>query len=363
MTNFIPENSLLWNTVFLVLSFVILTKSADFLVDGAVGIAYQFKVPKIIIGIVLVGFATTAPEFTVSMISALEGKSEIALGNAVGSVIADNGLALALGILVAPAVIIVHARTLKIYGFLLLAVSIIVTIFVADTMIGRGEGIFLLAIMALYMVFVFVDEKKRKQSLVSGEPPVSETAKQDQKFAEEVEEEEEKVEEELEEHIKPGGPLMQFGRFMIGVAGVILAGRFLVTTAVNMARIFHVSEAIIGLTIVAIGTSLPEIATCILASRKGHGDLALGDIMGANLLNIMWIVGAAATANPITVSKSMILFSFPSMIIFIVVLLLFARLKYRLEEWKGVMFLVLYFAYAAIGIYLFYIKGIETTLV
>ncbi|MBN2444481.1 MAG: hypothetical protein JXJ04_24180 [Spirochaetales bacterium] len=107
----------------------------------------------------------------------------------------------------------------------------------------------------------------------------------------------------------------------------------------------QVSKAIIGLTIVAIGTSLPEIATCIVAARKGHGDLALGDILGADILNILWIVGSAATAKRISVSKEMILFSFPSMLIIVGTMLVFTGMGYRFERWKGIVMVGLYVVY------------------
>jgi cation:H+ antiporter len=331
---FIPEESLLINLIVIAIAFVILSKSASFLVDGAVGMAYEFRLPKMIIGIVLVGFATTAPEFTVSLISSLEGYPEIALGNAVGSVIADNAFALSMGILVAPAAISVHSRTLSIYGLFLLAVSVLTFVLVLNGVISRVEGLILLVLLVGYLAFMFWDEKRRRRNGLDDH-----------------------VNEDLEEHRKPGTLAHQIGRFLIGVVGIIIASRFLVDSAVNTAKIFHVSEAVIGLTIVAIGTSLPEIATCIVASRKGHGDLAFGDILGANLLNLLWIIGAAATARPISVSQKVIFFSFPSMLFFVLLLLVFTWTGFKLEKWEGVVLFVCYIAYTGLAIVLLYLNA------
>jgi len=340
--DFIPESNLIINLTVLGISFVILTKSADFLVDGAVAIAAILKVPKILIGIVLVGFATTAPEFTVSLISAVKGLPEIALGNAIGSVIVDDAFALGLGIIVAPAAIIVESKTLKRIGLFLICIYILAFILAFtgignESIIERWEGILLLVILACYLVLVILSERKRRNK-----------------------ERNSHIADEVDEYIKPGGILKQFLRFLAGVAGIIVASNFLVESAENIASIFHVSEAIIGLTIVAIGTSLPEIATCVVASRKGHGDLALGDILGADILNILWIIGAASTANPIKVSNDLILFSFPSMFIIVGTMLLFARLGYKLEKWKGIVLVSLYIIYLCIAIVLFFIFGIST---
>jgi cation:H+ antiporter len=328
----IPEDSILLNLVTIAIAFAILTKSADFLVDGAVGIAYEFRLPKMIIGIVLVGFATTAPEFTVSLISSLEGLPEIALGNAVGSVIADNAFALALGIIVAPTAISVHSRTLKIYGLFLLGVSVLSFVLVMNGVISRAEGILLLVLMVGYLAFTYMDEKRRRRERLDDH-----------------------IAEEIEEHRKPGTISQQILRFSAGVIGIIIASRFLVDSAVNTAKIFGVSEAVIGLTIVAVGTSLPEIATCIIASRKGHGDLAFGDILGANLLNLLWIIGAAATANPISVTQKVIFFSFPSMLFFVLLLLVFTWTGYRLERWEGVVLFMCYLVYTALAILFLYV--------
>ncbi len=325
----IPDNIFIQLLVILI-SFFVLTKSADFLVDGSVAIAYRFNIPKMIIGIVLVGVATTTPEFTVSLISALKGYPEIALGNALGSVIADDALALALGMIVAPTFIAVDSKILKGAGIFLLVVDVIVFLLALNGVISRLEGGFLILLLIGYFSWIVINEKRKRKAGVS---PV--------------------VNEEVMEHA--GGALLpHIVKFIGGVAGVIIASRFLVDSSIWIAVYFNVPQVIIGLTMVAIGTSLPEIATSINAARKGHGDLAFGDIIGADILNILWIVGSASLANPIRVDKKIIYFAFPAMIIVVVTMLLFAHHKYRLTRFKGIILLGMYVVYLVLTLMLFH---------
>ena len=325
----VPENIFISLAV-LAVSFFALTKSADFLVDGAVAIAEKLRVPKIIIGIVLVGLGTTAPEFAVSMISAVRGIPDIAFGNAVGSVIADDGLALALGIIVAPKALSVNSRVLKSAGIFLIAVDVLTFILALNGVFSHLEGLALIAVLIAYFTFVIITEKKNRNA---GK--------------------DEELEKELQEHNKKGKLSSQLIRFAIGVAGIIVASELLVESAVNIARIIKISEVIIGLSMVAIGTSLPEIATCIVAARKGHGDLAFGDIIGADILNMLWIIGGASAVSSIRVEKSVIFFAFPAMIIVVLTMLLFARMGYKLQRWKGIILLSEYAVYLTLTFILF----------
>ncbi len=329
----IIPSSILANIVAALLSFVVLTKSANYLVDGSVGIAYNLKVPKIVIGIVLVSLATTAPEFTVSVLSSLRGKPEIALGNALGSVIADDALALALGVIVAPVAIKINSRVLKTAGFFLVAIDIGAFLMSLSGTISRLEGGILIVVLVGYLVVVVVSEKRRRNALALKS--------------------EKEVEEEVKEHIKPGPMWIQFLRFGGGVVGVLIASEFLIDSSVFIARYIGVSEAVIGLTMIAIGTSLPEIATCVVSARRGYGDLAVGDIIGADILNILWIVGTAALVNPITVARKIIYFAFPAMIVTVSVMLLLMRLGYKLQRWKGFVLLSLYGVYLGLMAVLF----------
>ncbi|NOY10215.1 MAG: calcium/sodium antiporter [Spirochaetes bacterium] len=322
----IPANIYI-NFIVLFISFYILTKGADFLVDGSVGIAFYLKIPKVVIGIVLVSLATTAPEFTVSVLSSLRGKPEIALGNALGSVIADNGLALALGVIVAPVAIKVESRVLKSAGILLIAVSILSFLMAFNGVMSRAEGMILLAAFIGYLFIVVWSEKKLKN-------------KDRKKYQKEVTG-------EIQAHIKAGSLAVQVLRFSVGVAGVIIASEFLIDSAVFIASYMGISEAVIGLTVVAIGTSLPEIATCIVSARRGYGDLAVGDIIGADIMNILWIIGTASIVHPIHVSRKIIYFAYPWELAAVFLMLGLMRMGYKLERWKGFVLLMLYALYIA----------------
>jgi cation:H+ antiporter len=326
--SFIPDDIVV-HVLILAATFAVIYKAADFLVDGAVGIAYKLNVPKIVIGVVLVGFGTTAPEFTVSVLSAIRGFPEIALGNAVGSVIVDDTLALGLGIIVAPAAIRVEQRSLRLFGLFLIGIDVLAFMLSLNGVISRWEGLLLLGILGLYLAYLIHTENRKRKVAKA-------------------------VNEELAEHIKPGGFGMQLLRFLIGIVAVVLASEFLIDSAVFVAAYFGASEAVIGLTLVAIGTSIPEIVTCIAAGRKGHGDLALGDIIGADILNVLWIIGAASVANPIQIQRRVIFFAFPWMLGVVSLMLVLARWRHTLQRWKGLVLVSAYVLYITISIVRFY---------
>ena len=328
----VPKDSMTINIIVLIITFAVLTKSADYLVDGAVGVAVKMNVSKVFIGVVLVGFGTTMPEFIVSLISALRDKPDIALGNALGSIAANSGIALALAILFAPTVILIPKRFLNTTGTFLVVVSFISFGLGITGKISRTAGIIHLALLAAYLIASFIAQKKgRKKADLDA-----------------IEEEGVEEIEEIEDHVKTDGTGTHLGLFAMGLTGVIIASHFLVDSAVNVAGTLGVPDIIIGLTMVAVGTSLPEIATCVIAARKGHGELAFGDIIGANILNLLWIVGAAATVKPITVAPAIIQFIYPATLFIIIVKLGLARHGYKLHKWKAAVLLITYIVYMTI---------------
>lgn len=305
-----------------IVCFILLFKCADFFVEGASSIASILNVPKMLTGIVLVGMATTAPEFVVSVLAAFKGHPEIALGNAIGSVICDDGIALGLAVVLAPTVIIVNCRMLKRVGIFLLFIDFFAYFLSRNGRIGRIEGLILLSLLVLYFFLLY---KNRKFN--NNDKALSRSKK---------------------EHLKK--PVFLFA---LGLAGVIITGNIIVEAAVYIARYFSLNEIIIGSTVIAIGTSLPEISTCITAVRKGEGELAVGNIIGADVLNVLWIIGASAIVNPIYVNPDIINFIFPFMILIVMVMLAFMLLKCRLERWKGLVLLGLYLAYLYLTIHFF----------
>lgn len=318
----------------LIFSFVILFKCAGLFVEGASGIARVFNIPKLIVGIFLVGLATTAPEFGVSVQAAFLGHPEIALGNAIGSVIADDGIALALAAVVAPAVIFINCRLLKLAGIFLLSIDLLAYGLALNGTIGRLEGAFFILLMFVYFLMMY--GKRGAGILDSGRGVI------DSNHDTNV-----RAESKWAAMKKP------VFLFVVGITGVILTSRLVIWAALNIAEAFAISETVIGLTIIAIGTSLPEISTCIAAARKGEGEIAVGDIIGADILNVLWIIGASAVVNPISVDLNVINFSFPFMILVVAVMLGVMRIGCRLEKWKGILLLLLYAVYFIMTLILF----------
>ncbi|KPL05175.1 MAG: hypothetical protein AMJ73_02165 [candidate division Zixibacteria bacterium SM1_73] len=316
-----------------IVAFAVLFKSASLFVEGASGIAQVLNVPKMVIGIVLVGLATTAPEFGVSFIAAIMGQPEIALGNAIGSVICDDGVALALAALLAPAAISVNCRLLKSIGVFLVAIDILAYGLARNGTIGRLEGLCLILILCVYYVFVLRSQRRNMRTRKVKEPLSDSDEARPQREKE---------------------ALKRLAiRFLAGFFGVAATSFLIVWAARNIALHFSVSEIIIGSTIVAIGTSLPEISTCITAALKGEGEIAVGNIIGADILNILWIIGMASLANPITVDLDIINFSFPYMILIVVVMLVSMRIGCRLGKAKGLILIVLYALYVFLVLSIF----------
>ena len=303
----------------LVVSFVVLAKCADWLVDGAIDIAYRFKVPPILIGIVLVSLGTTVPELAVSVSAALDGLAAISLGNAVGSVIYDDGLALPLVALFAPAVVVIDRTVLRSAAVFLIIVDLVAYALCFDGTLARVEGAVLVAGFFIYLGYACWEQRNRNRQR----------------------------DERISDIPEPSGRSMQRILFLLvlGLAGVLVSSKWIVGSAPVVAAALGVPNAVIGLVVVALGTSIPEVATCIVAARRGQGDLAVGNILGADILNICWIAGAAAMVNDLVVSADVIHFMFPAMIIIVFTMLGLLRIGYRFEKWKGAVLLVMCSAY------------------
>lgn len=292
----------------MVVSFAVLAKCADWFVEGALEIARRLHAPPILIGIVIVSIGTTAPELAVSVQAALAGRAEYALGNAVGSVIYDDGIALPLAALLAPAAIVIDKRVLRSSAVFLIAIDILAYTLCFDGTLDRGEGLVLVLGFVGYLYFLYWDQKRRR-----GEVEVPPEA--------------------------GGKGRVRILLFFVGLAGVLVSSEWIVDSAPVVARHFGVPDVVIALTLIALGTSVPEIATCIVSARKGQGALAAGNILGADILNICWIAGASAIANPLTVGAPVIHFMFPSMLVIVLTMLALMRLGWNLNKWKGLVLL------------------------
>ena len=303
----------------MLLSFAILAKCADWLVEGAIGISQRLHMPPILIGIVIVSLGTTAPELAVSVQAALKGEAAMALGNAVGSVIYDDGLALALAALLAPVAILIDRTVLRSSAIFLIAVDLIGYALCLDGTLARWEGAILVLGFVGYLVYSYWEQKRKRRISPDDLEDVGVTPPQS------------------------WGKILLY--FAAGLAGVVLSSDWIVESASVVALELGVPPVIVALAAVALGTSIPEVATCVIAARKGQGSLAVGNILGADILNVCWIAGASAVVNPLVVQKDVINFMFPSMLVIVFTMLGLMRLRYRLERWHGAILLSLLVIY------------------
>ena len=258
----------------LIVGLALLVWSANRFVEGSASTARHFGMPPLLIGMVIVGFGTSAPEMVVSALAALEGSPGIALGNAYGSNIANIALILGVTALISP--IMVHSTVLRKELPILTFVTILTVVLLADLDLTRLDAIVLLLVFGGLMAWTIYQGLKQKTDSLAKE-----------------------VEAETAEKAMP----IKRSVFWL-VAGLVLliaSSRILVWGAVEIAQIFGVSDMIIGLTIVAVGTSLPELASSVIAARKGEHDIALGNILGSNLFNTLAVVGIAGTIHPFAV--------------------------------------------------------------
>ncbi|MBC75828.1 MAG: calcium/sodium antiporter [Halobacteriovoraceae bacterium] len=258
-----------------VVGLILLVWSADRFVEGAANAAGHFGMSPLLIGMLILGFGTSAPEIVISTLSSFEGKSNLALGNAIGSNIANIALILGFTALVLP--ITVHSKVLKKELPLLSIISIIAGYQVYDGELSRLDGIVLLVLFAGFLLWTVYEGMSHPKDALS-----------------------EEVEEELKE--KKMTVPKAFFWLVLGLVVLIGSSRLLVWAAVEIASFFNVSELVIGLTVVAIGTSLPELASSVAAAKKGEDDIALGNVIGSNLFNTLAVIGLAGSIHPISIS-------------------------------------------------------------
>jgi cation:H+ antiporter len=258
---------------------VLLVWSADRFVDGSASVAQHYGMPPLLIGIVILGFGTSAPEMVVSANAAMHGNPAIALGNAYGSNITNIALVLGLTALISP--IAVNSGVLHKELPILTSVTALAAWQLWDGGISRNDAFVLLGVFVLLMTWTVWAGLRENSDSLAGE-----------------------VEQELQERAMPLS--RSITRVVIGLILLVVSSRTLVWGAVEIAHAFGVSDLIIGLTIIAVGTSLPELASSIIATRKGESDLALGNILGSNLFNTLAVVGIAGSIAPMTVGPEVL---------------------------------------------------------
>jgi len=309
-------------SVAVVVGLILLLWSADRFIEGAAAAARHFGMSALVIGMVIVGFGTSAPEMLVSALASLQGNPGIALGNAYGSNIANIALILGITALVAP--IAVKSGVLRKELPLLLAVTGVAAWQLADGQITRIEGFVLLGLFAVVMGWSCWQGMRTPEDVMGAE-----------------------YEAELVAHAMPLGRAVIW--LVVGVVVLIASSRLLVWGAVEIARGFGVSDLVIGLTVIAIGTSLPELASSLMAARKGEHDIALGSVVGSNLFNTLAVVGIAGTIHPMTTDPAVLSRDLPVMALLTVSLLILGygwRGRGRINRVEGGLLLTCYIGYS-----------------
>ena len=295
----------------LIVGMLFLVKGADFFVDGSASVAKILKVPSLIIGLTIVALGTSLPEASVSITAGMAGNNELALSNVVGSNIFNTLVVVGCSAMIAP--FVMHRDIVKRDLIINLIVSVALCAFMFDGVLSRLDGILLLIGLVAFMLILIRSALRYR------------------------------VEEEMVEALPIGKSIILI---IIGGAAIILGGNFVVSGASDIARQWGMSDTLIGLTIVSIGTSLPELVTSVVAARKGESSLSLGNAIGSNILNILFILGISGTLTPIAV--------IPENIIDVAVLigvalfvLILARFNDKMTRMKAAVFIGLYAIYMA----------------
>lgn len=306
--------------------FLLLIKGADFLVEGASSIAKRNNIPELVIGLTIVSFGTSMPELIVNLLASFEGSSELAIGNVFGSNIANVLLILGFSAIIKPLPI-----QRSIY-FTEIPISLVATFMVgflananlfSDTQrltLSRFDGSMLLFFFTLFMSYIYVVSKTKRNKDINILESGSEITTQ---------------------------PKTKSILYIIGgTLALFIGGKWVVDGAVEIALLFGLSQTFIGLTVVAIGTSLPELVTSAVAAKKGQADMAVGNVIGSNIFNILWILGVSAIIRPLpfdVATNTDILMVITASTLLIIAIIIGKRP--RIDRWEGVLFIMVYIAY------------------
>ncbi len=299
----------------LVAGFVLLVKGADFFVDGAVGIAARFGIPQLVIGLTIAAMGTSMPEAAVSITSAIKGSAGITVGNVVGSNIMNILVILGLTAVITPIAVQRSTRRFEIPG--MIAVSILFLVFgYTGGEIVLFEGIIMWLVFIVYLGYLFWIAKNNKDE---------ESGEEDKKWSLPV----------------------QLIAIVGGIAAIVLGSDLAVDGATAIAKAFGMSDRIIGLTIVAFGTSLPELVTSVTAARRGKADIAIGNIVGSNIFNILFVAGTTALITPVVFEAKFVVDSIIAIVAAVILLVSVCNKDMKLKRPAGAIMLVCYGVYLA----------------
>ena len=311
------------NVLFILVGIVLVLWGADRLTDGAVAVAEKMKMPQIVIGLTIVAMGTSMPEFCVSLVSALKGTTDLAVGNIVGSNIFNTLLIVGVSAWVAPMTIL-KSTVRKDIPFALFA-SVILLIMCLDGNISRLDAGIL---FVLFLVFMYVTLKGAKTK------DDDTTAKTDS----------------IEDNKKPMATWLSIVWIIVGLACLIGGSNLFVEGATKVAEHIGVSEAVIGLTIVAGGTSLPELATSVVSARKGNSGIAIGNVLGSNVFNILAILGVTGVITPMHL-QGITMLDLSMMVFSTLLVWLFSFTKYKIARWEGIVLTIVFIGYMAVLCY------------
>jgi len=312
--------------VFIAIGFILLLGGAEFLVKGSVGIARKFGISPLVIGMTVVALGTSAPEFVVSLDAALEGVAGIATGNIIGSNIANILLILGVTAMIRP--VEGDPDAVMRDGMILLFCTAVFTFLCWLGVLDLSAGMIMFAMFIMFLAYSYWREAHGQ------DPNVAEVH-----------------EHEADEIEAPENIWMLLGLTLGGMAAVVIGAEFLVDSGTQIARTYGISEEVIGLTMIAIGTSLPELAASGMAALRGHTEVALGNVIGSNLFNILGVLGAVAIIQPLPVAQQLLDFDLWVLMGATLLLLPFMLTRWRLTRVEGMIFTLLYCSYIGIQAY------------
>ena len=285
-------------------------KGADFLTEGAAALARRVNIPEIVIGLTIVAAGTSAPELFVSLVSALKGTPDLAVGNVVGSNTMNCMLIVGCAAMVAPMTI--SRSTVKKDIPFAVGASVLLMLLALNNFLGRFDGILLLAGFVSFMVYSLRQAKNGQGDATTEE--------------------------------KQQNPWLSALYIVLGLVGLVIGSNLFVDHASSLALALGISEGVVGLTVVAGGTSLPELATSVVAARKGQSAIAIGNVIGSNVFNILLILGLTATISPLQI-EGITTIDMAVMLLSVILVWLFSRTRYTVERWEGGLLLVIYIGY------------------
>ena len=309
---------IIFNFIVLFAAGFLILKSADLFIKGAVEISLSLRLSKVFIGATIVSIVTTTPELIVSSMSSAIGETGLAAGNAIGSCICNIGLVFAIGAIMKDVPITKEDLKYKV-AFLLISL-IVVYLLVMDGLLNKVEAV---GLLLLFVIFIFINYRLALKGRIPPDNAIN---------------------------VPRSNHLLRKGIISFSLGGiftVIIARYGLVYPGLAIAEFFKVPPAVIGLSMIALGTSLPELCTTVISSRKLHSEIALGNVVGASILDLLLVLGVSALINPLTIDRQTILFNMPVAVLFSVMMLILGFRNLRFSRLKGIIMLTIYVLYIA----------------